>query len=377
LQNNNKHIIICGGGTGGHIFPAIAIANAIRDLIPDINILFVGAKNKIEMDVVPSAGYKIQGLAVSGFQRRLTIKNISFFYNLITSLIKSKQIINKFNPDLVLGVGGYASGPIMKMAVRNNIPVFIQEQNSFPGVTNRMLAKNAEKIFVAYDGLGKYFPENKILNLGNPVRKDIENLVKKEEEAFNYFGLSNTKKTVLFFGGSQGARIINKSIISGLDKLKKADIQVIWQTGKFFFKDAAEIVKKQELNNCKVHDFISRMDLAYSVADMVVCRAGAGTISELSNTGTPAILIPFPRGAGNHQKKNAMALVEKGAAYLIDEKDAENDLLNKTIELLMNEKLLNETKTNILKFKMDKSAINIAKELENFLYQDDKLTDEL
>lgn len=372
MQDNNKHIIICGGGTGGHIFPAIAIANALREIVPDIEILFVGAKNKIEMEVVPSAGYKIQGLPVSGFQRRLTFKNLQFFYNLFISLIKSKRIIRTFNPDLVLGVGGYASGPIMKMAVRNNIPVFIQEQNSFPGITNRMLAKKAEKIFVAYEGLGKYFPENVILNFGNPVRKDIEDLVKKEKDAFDYFEINNTKKTVFFFGGSQGARIINQSIISCLDKLKRTDIQVLWQTGKLFCDEASEIIKKQELNNVKVYDFINRMDLAYSVADLVVCRAGAGTISELSQTGTPAILIPFSQAAGDHQKKNAMALVEKGAAYLIEEKDAKNDLIDKTIELLMNEKVLEETKMNILKFKMDKSAVRIAKELEDFLSRNEK-----
>ncbi|MFC2097212.1 undecaprenyldiphospho-muramoylpentapeptide beta-N-acetylglucosaminyltransferase [Bacteroidota bacterium] len=371
LQQKNKHIIICGGGTGGHIFPAISIANALKEIDPDVDLLFVGARNKIEMTVVPEAGYMIKGLPISAFHRSLSFKNILFIFKLIKSLFLAGKIIKQFKPDVVLGVGGFASGPVMKMATWKKIPSFIQEQNSFPGVTNRLLAKKAEKIFVAYDQMEKYFQADKIVFTGNPVRQDLENIENLKNEAIEYFEFNKSKKTIFFFGGSQGARIINQSIISKIDLIKKSDVQIIWQTGKFFFEKAKQIIKEKEIININIFEFISRMDLAYSIADLVVCRAGAGTISELCLTGKPAILVPFALAAGDHQKKNAMALVEKGAAKMLYEKQAEENLINDAIEIIKDEKQLGRMADNIIKLKKENSAKNIAKQILNFIEKKD------
>ncbi len=367
MQQPSKNIIICGGGTGGHIFPAIAIANALKLIDNNINILFVGARNKIEMKVVPEAGYKIIGLPVSGFRRSLSLKNLSFIFKLIVSLIKSEGILKSFKPHLVLGVGGYASGPMMRMAFRRNIPGFIQEQNSYPGVTNRILAKKAEKIFVAYEGMDKYFKPDKLLLSGNPVRQDLESLTDKLEQAHLFFGMEKDKKTIFVFGGSQGAQIINQCIFKNINLLHSSGFQLIWQTGKSFFTQAQELIKDLKITNIKVYDFIKRMDLAYAISDLVICRAGAGAISEICITGKPAILIPYSMATGDHQTKNAMAMVENKAAKMIKENEAEKSLINTAIETLNNESEIKEIKNNILKMKKSNSAKIIAEEIIIFL----------
>lgn len=367
MRQLNKNIIICGGGTGGHIFPAIAIANALILIDSDINILFVGARNKIEMSVVPEAGYKIIGLPVSGFRRSLSLKNLSFIFKLIVSLVKSDRIIKSFKPDLVLGVGGYASGPIMRMAFRRKIPGFIQEQNSFPGITNKILAKKAEKIFVAYDGMDKYFNPDKLILSGNPVRQDLENLAGKREEAIKFFGLTDKMKTIFIFGGSQGAKIINQCLISNIKYLSKSGFQIIWQTGKYFYPEAIENIKNQGVTSIKVYDFIKRMDLAYAISDLVICRAGAGTISELCMTGRPAILVPYSLAARDHQMKNAMAIVGNNAARVIKESEAEKSLIKTAVETLNNESEIKKMSDNILKMKKNNSARIIAEEILYFI----------
>jgi len=369
LKQLNKNIIICGGGTGGHIFPAIAIANALIKIDNSINILFVGARNKIEMRVVPEAGYEIIGLPVSGFRRSLSIKNITFIFKLIISLIKSDNIIKKFKPVIVLGVGGYASGPLMRMAFRRKIPGFIQEQNSFPGITNKILAKKAEKLFVAYEGMEKYFEKDKIFVSGNPVRQDLENLNVKKQESIAFFDLEKEKKTIFIFGGSQGARIINQCVLDNIGQLKDSEFQFIWQTGQIFYSYAKEHISSLDIRNIKVYEFITRMDFAYKCSDLVICRAGAGAISELSITGTPAILVPFSLAAGDHQRKNASALVKSKAAKMIMENDVNDLLINTAIETINSESEIKIMSENMLKMKKNNSAGIIAREILNFMQE--------
>ncbi len=311
-------ILLSGGGTGGHIYPAITIANQLKKMHKDAEFLFVGAKDKMEMQKVPQAGYKILGLWIAGLQRKLIFKNILFPIKLISSLIKANKIINKFKPDVVIGTGGFASGPILQMAVRKRIPTLIQEQNSFPGITNKLLAKQVNKICVAYDGLEKYFPKNKIIKTGNPVRQDILEISSKRNEALNYFGLDTNKTSLLVLGGSLGAKAINNLIETHVKWFTNLDVQVIWQTGKFYDlpKDLLN-----NINDVKNHIFINRMDLAYAAADIIISRAGAGTISELCIVGKPVIFIPSPNVAEDHQTKNAKYLADKQAAILLNESD--------------------------------------------------------
>lgn len=361
LQQHNIKVIISGGGTGGHIFPALAIANALKKINPANEILFVGAEGKMEMEKVPAAGYEIEGLWISGFQRKLTIDNLSFPFKLISSLCKAGKIVKRFKPDVAVGVGGYASGPLLQKAAGKNVPCLIQEQNSYPGVTNKILAKQVDVICVAYDGMEKYFPASKIKKLGNPVRADILNFEGKKSEAAKFFGLDENKKTVLVVGGSLGARTINLSILNKLGEFKKDEVQLIWQTGKSFNAQATEAASSY--GNVKVYDFITKMDLAFAMADVVISRAGASTISELCIAGKPCLLVPSPNVAEDHQTKNAMALVNAGAAILIKDSEADEILVNRTIALLDNQTHLEQLTLNIKKLALPDSAMKIANEV--------------
>jgi UDP-N-acetylglucosamine--N-acetylmuramyl-(pentapeptide) pyrophosphoryl-undecaprenol N-acetylglucosamine transferase len=332
----NMKAIISGGGTGGHIFPALAIANAIKERYADADILFIGAIGKMEMEKVPNAGYKIEGLPIVGLQRKLTIKNLVVPFKLIKSQLKAKKIIKTFDPDIVIGVGGYASAPTLKMATKLGYSTILQEQNSYPGLTNRMLANNAAKICVAYQGLDKFFSQEKIVFTGNPVRKSIENIMVSKQESANYFKLDLNKKVVLSVGGSLGARTINESILENIAYFKNNDIHLIWQTGKFFYEKAKNAVEEARAENIRVFDFISEMDKAYTAADCIISRAGAIAISELCLVGKPIILIPSPNVAEDHQTKNAMALVDKGAAAIVYDKDAKTTLIPALDDLINN-----------------------------------------
>lgn len=319
-------IIISGGGSGGHIFPAIAIANALKEKGVK-EILFVGAIGKIEMEKVPKAGYEIIGLNIAGFHRGKILRNLLFPFKLISSLFKAKTIIDKFSPDVVVGVGGFASGPVLKMAQLSKIPTLIQEQNSYPGVTNKLLAGKANKICVAYEGLERWFNKDKIVMTGNPVRKDLENVDGLKTQAFSHFDLDQNKKTILIFGGSLGARSINNAIYHcGVLIDQMANVQFLWQVGKLYY-DEYKDCSMSNFENVRILPFIDRMDLAYSVADVIVCRAGAGTISELCLVGKPSILIPSPNVAEDHQSANARALSEKNAALFLKDDEAKDKII--------------------------------------------------
>lgn len=352
-------IIISGGGTGGHVFPAISIADAIKKLNPDAEILFVGAKGKMEMERVPKAGYKIVGLPVAGFQRRLTFKNVTFFFKLAASMLKARKIIRQFKPDVVVGVGGYASGPVLRVAAAKKIPSLIQEQNSFPGVTNRLLSKKVSKICVAYPNMERFFPKEKIILTGNPIRQALSENTNKDE-AYQEFGLQPDKKTILSIGGSLGAGSINKGIQAKINLLKDSNIQMIWQTGKNYFDEISKSIDLQNFPNLKIMPFIQRMDLAYNIADVVVSRAGAGTISELAALGKATILVPSPNVSEDHQTKNAMSLVEKNAAILINDNETCEKLLPEAIELINNDVKIKELQKNILEFAMPDAGMAIA-----------------
>ena len=357
----SKKIIISGGGTGGHIFPAISIANALRQIDASIELLFVGAEGRMEMEKVPAAGYKIIGLPVSGFVRKLTFKNITVILRLFKSLRKAAKIVKDFKPDAVVGVGGYASGPIVRQAVKKGFPALLQEQNSYAGVTNKLLAKKVSKICVAYEGMDKFFPAEKIILTGNPVRQDLLKQIKRDE-AIKSFGLDPEKPVVLILGGSLGARSINNSVIHNLNVIKNSEIQVIWQTGKIYIEEARSKCD-DSIKNVVVTDFISNMPMAYAAADVVISRAGAGTISELSLLGKASILVPSPNVAEDHQTKNAMALVNKGAALLVKDVEASHKLINLVIELCNDAEKQKELSGNILKLAMPDSASIIAKEV--------------
>jgi len=366
-MNKKLKFIISGGGTGGHIFPAVAIANELKKMQPDAEFLFVGAKGRMEMEKVPAAGYKIVGLWISGLQRKLTLSNLSFPFKVISSLIKARKIINEFKPDAVIGTGGYASGPTLRAAASKGIPTVIQEQNSYPGITNKLLSKKVNKICVAYAGLERFFPKEKIVFTGNPVRQDIKSIEEKRQEAISFFGLNENQKTILIIGGSLGARTINEAIGSGLKELSENNIQVIWQTGKSYIETARQ--QAQGLNTIKVFDFISRMDLAYAAADCIISRAGASSVSEIQIVGKPCILIPSPNVAEDHQTKNAMALVKTNAALLVKDTSAKNELIKKVIELINDNQLQEELKNNISKMAMPNAAEQIAKEILNLIKQ--------
>ncbi len=347
-KNNQVRSIISGGGTGGHIFPAIAIADGIKANYPEAEILFIGAKGKMEMEKVPKAGYDIIGLDVQGLSRASKIKNFVVLFKFAFAVLKSMKIIRRFKPDFVVGVGGYASGAVLKAATFLNVPIIIQEQNSLPGKTNIMLSKNADAICVAYPGLDKYFPKDKIVFSGNPIRKEFVDLKMKSEEAYNYFGIKDrTKKVVLVVGGSQGALAINKAIAKDIDKYIAAGAFVIWQVGKSYKDEAEQLIERKKITDVWCSDFIYRMDLAYSVADIVVSRSGAIALSELCAVGLPCVLVPLPTAAENHQMVNAMTLVERGAAVLVENDKAEDELANSVIKYLADSQALAAMSSNI------------------------------
>ncbi len=335
----NLKVMITGGGTGGHVFPAIAIADAIKKVLPETEFLFVGAVGKMEMERVPKAGYPIEGLNVAGFQRSMSLRNLSFPFKLLSSMVKARRIVEKFGPDVVIGTGGYASGPVMRSAQRMDIPTLIQEQNSYAGVTNKLLGKRAGKICVAYDHMDAFFPAERIVFTGNPVRSDILDLDGKREEGLAYYGLDAGKKTVVVIGGSLGARTLNNAMQENTAFFEKYDgIQVLWQCGKFYELQYAEC-ETARLPNVHLRAFIDRMDLLYAAADVVISRAGALSISELCLVGKPAILVPSPNVAEDHQTKNALALVEKGAARLVRDVEASEKMLHEALLVLENEAL--------------------------------------
>ncbi len=337
-MTKNKKFIISGGGSGGHIFPAIAIANSLKETYPNCEILFIGAKNKMEMEKVPAAGYKIEGLWISGFQRSLSPKNLNFPFKLISSLIKARKLIKSFKPDLVIGVGGFASGPTLHQAAKMGIPTLIQEQNSYPGITNIILSKKVNKICVAYDNMDKYFPSEKIFFTGNPIRKEVVQIEGKREKALEFFGLTADKPVVLVVGGSLGARTINEAIEMHLKDFYSRGIQLIWQTGKNYFTQAEKAAQSVSNEGITATAFISKMDLAYAAADIVVSRAGAIAISELCVVKKPIILIPSPFVAEDHQTKNALALMTNHAAVLVKDVEQKEKLMPEIIRLIDNEK---------------------------------------
>jgi UDP-N-acetylglucosamine--N-acetylmuramyl-(pentapeptide) pyrophosphoryl-undecaprenol N-acetylglucosamine transferase len=366
-MDTELRIIISGGGTGGHIFPAVSIANAIRAKRPDANILFVGAEGRMEMQRVPAAGYEIKGLPICGFNRSNLLKNFALPYKMLKSDFMVRRILKQFRPMAAVGVGGYASYPTLKAAARMGIPCLIQEQNSFAGKTNKILGKVARKICVAYEGMERFFPADRIMMTGNPVRQALLETTVSREDAIRSFGLDPSKKTILFVGGSLGARTVNESILRHLDELKKADcndLQVIWQTGRYYSAQIAEELKQAgQPENLVVTDFISDMGAAYRAADLVVSRAGASSISEFCLIGKPVILVPSPNVAEDHQTKNAMALVEKDAALYVKDADAPDTLLQLAISTVRDDARLKKLNENILKLALPDSAAIIADEV--------------
>ena len=361
--NQNIRVVISGGGTGGHIFPAIAIANALKAVNNDIEILFVGAEGKMEMEKVPAAGFTIKGLPIAGIKRAVSIDNLSFPLKLIKSLNKANSILKDFNPHVAVGVGGYASGPLLYIAARRGVPTLIQEQNSYPGITNKLLAKKAKKICVAYENMHHFFPAAKIVFTGNPVRGDIQSIEGKREEAAQFFGLDATRPTLLIVGGSQGARSINRAIKSGLQELVESGVQVIWQTGKLFSQEASEALTIINTSSIKAMDFISRMDLAYAMADTVVTRAGASTVSELCIVKKPSIMVPLPTAAEDHQTKNCKALVNRNAALLVTDNEVATRLVKEAIALIFNKEKCKELSENIAPLARPNAAFEIANEI--------------
>lgn len=363
-MKENLRIIISGGGTGGHIFPAVSIANAIKELCPEADILFVGAEGRMEMQRVPAAGYPIKGLPVAGFNRKNLFNNIPVLIKLFKSQRMAKQIIKEFRPHAAVGVGGYASGPTLKVAGNMGIPTLIQEQNSYAGVTNKLLAKQAHKICVAYEGMERFFDKSKIILTGNPVRQGLLNHSISREDAIRSFHLNPQKKTVLILGGSLGARTINQCVIENIAKIKESGVQFIWQTGKIYINDAiAAIANAGDVTMLHVTDFISNMAAAYSAADLVISRAGAGSISEFCLLEKPVILVPSPNVAEDHQTKNALALVNKNAALYVKDANARDELIDKAIQTVNQSDLLNNLSINIAKLAFTDSANIIAKEV--------------
>ncbi len=353
-------VVVSGGGTGGHIFPAISIANSVKAKLPDAEILFVGALGKMEMEKVPAAGYEIVGLPVAGFHRKLTLRNLAFPFKLMNSMLKARKVIRNFKPDVAVGVGGYASGPVLRIASQSGVPSLLQEQNSFPGVTNRILAKKAAKICVAYEGMERFFEKGKILITGNPVRKDLLSDIDRNA-ALEFWNLDVNKKTILVIGGSLGARSINNGIIETINQLPE-DVQMIWQTGKLYFEEMKKRLPADLTNRVIATDFISRMDMAFAAADLVVSRAGASSISELAILGKPTVFVPSPNVSEDHQTKNAMALVDKDAAVLV--KDARvNHLIEESVALLKDEEKLESLAKNIQLFAKPDAADVIANEV--------------
>ncbi len=366
-QSETPRIIISGGGTGGHIFPAISIANALKLLLPNAEILFVGALGRMEMERVPQAGYTIVGLPVKGFDRKSLLRNIPVAIDLIRSMAIARRIIRDFRPQVAIGVGGYASGPVLRAANAKGIPVVLQEQNSYAGVTNKLLAQKAAVICVAYDGMQRYFPAKKIVKTGNPVRNDLLSIRRGDPAAYEFFGLVPGKKTLLIIGGSLGARTINQSIMAHMEGLSRSGVQVIWQTGRYYFEEARKASENYQDSSLVVTDFISRMDYAFSVADVVISRAGAGTISELCLLAKPVILVPSPNVAEDHQTKNAMALVNKEAALLVTDSEAKDKLVEAALGLLEQPEKMERLSENIKALAENDSAGRIAEQVLKIL----------
>ena len=360
---DNIRVIVSGGGTGGHIFPALSIANAVKAKCPEAEILFVGAENRMEMQRVPAAGYRIIGLPVSGFDRKNLLKNIAVLWRLMKSRLRARRIIRDFRPHVAVGVGGYASGPTLKEAGAMGIPTLLQEQNSYAGVTNKLLAKDAACICVAYEGMERFFPKEKIKLTGNPVRQNLLEQTIAHDEAVRTFGLDPARKTVLIVGGSLGARTLNESMLAAWDALKDSDVQFIWQTGKYYYADITRQLEGRELPNVHVCDFISSMDAAYAAADLVISRAGAGSISEFCLLGKAVILVPSPNVSEDHQTKNALALVSKDAALYVKDADAPTALIPLALDAVCDEAKLSALSTNILTLAFHHSAEVIADEV--------------
>lgn len=366
-MKNELRVIISGGGTGGHIFPAVSIANAIKSKYPNAQILFVGAEGRMEMQRVPDAGYEIKGLPIKGFNRAHKLKNIEVIFKLWKSLRMARHIIKTFKPQVAVGVGGYASGATLYECAKLGIPCLIQEQNSYAGVTNKLLAKKVQKICVAYEGMERFFPADKIIMTGNPVRQNIIDTPITIEDARKSLGLNPSKKTILLVGGSLGARTINQSVMNHLDLIKGTEVQFVWQTGKFYHQEIMDFMKGKELPNLKIMDFISDMGAAYKAADLVISRAGASSISEFQLIGKPVILVPSPNVAEDHQTKNAMALVNKQAALLVKDVEASDKLLPLALKTISDDNALASLSTNIKKMGLSNSADIIAKEVVNLI----------
>ena len=362
-MKQSVNIILSGGGTGGHIYPAVSIANELKEKYANANFLFVGAKDRMEMEKIPQAGYEIKGLWISGIQRSLSLKNLAFPFKLISSLWNAHKIIKKFKPTIVIGTGGFASGPTLFVANRKGIKTVIQEQNSYPGITNKILSKKADKICVAYDGLERFFPANKIIKTGNPVRQDLLSLTGKREKAQSFFKLKDNKKTLVIIGGSLGARAVNNLIEKHITWLVSMNVQVIWQTGKLYYD---EFKKYNELEGVQTHAFLNRMDLTYAAADILISRAGASSISELCIVGKPVIFIPSPNVAEDHQTKNALAIVDKNAALLL--KESELKMFQTMLgEVLSDKNLQQKLSKNIKELALPNATKDIVREIENLM----------
>ncbi|NDV43478.1 undecaprenyldiphospho-muramoylpentapeptide beta-N-acetylglucosaminyltransferase [Flagellimonas sediminis] len=360
---DNYRFILSGGGTGGHIYPAVAIANELKRRHPDAEFLFVGAKDKMEMEKVPQAGYEIKGLWISGLQRKLTLKNLMFPFKVISSLLGARKIVKQFKPHVAIGTGGFASGPLLRVAAGAGVPCVLQEQNSFAGITNKLLAGKAERICVAYDGMEKFFPKDKIVKTGNPIRMDLVDLKSDKKEAIAFFGLDANKKTLLVLGGSLGARRINQLVEKELGFFEEQGLQVVWQCGKLYHEE----YKKYDSDNVKVLPFVNRMDLAYTVADVIISRAGAGSVSELCLVGKPVIFIPSPNVAEDHQTKNASALVAENAAIMMKESELDGSFENGFAQLMESEEMQKNLGQNIKKLAMPKATEHIVDEIEKLL----------
>ena len=358
-------VIVSGGGTGGHIFPAVSIANEIKERLPETEILFVGALGKMEMERVPAAGYRIVGLPVVGFPRKPSLKMVTFFWKLFQSMRLANKVIADFKPDVAIGVGGFASGPVLKAAVRKGVPAVLQEQNSYAGVTNKLLAAKVNKICVAYPNMERYFPAEKIVVTGNPIRKNLIDTIVSKTEAYKYFKLDAEKPVVLVVGGSLGARTLNESVMANLELIRESDAHVVWQTGSYYYKEMLERLGDSCPKNLQAMEFVSRMDLAYAVADVVISRAGAGTISELCLLGKPSVLVPSPNVAEDHQTKNAMALVDNQAALLIKDANSKEQLWPETFKLLNDKMKLKSLSENMIKL----AKPNAAKEIVDVILE--------
>lgn len=359
--------IVSGGGTGGHIFPALSIADGLRKHYPKCEILFVGAEGKMEMEKVPHAGYRIVGLPVAGFHRGEIWRNLTFIPKLIWSLLKAKKVVKDFQPDVVVGVGGYASGPILRVAASLGIPTVLQEQNSYAGVTNKILGKKANKICVAYDKMDRFFPAQKIVFTGNPIRSGLAELTPKSDEAKEFFNVTTEQPIILIVGGSLGARTLNQSMLESLELIRKSDVVIIWQTGKYYFNEIQSQLGDNPVPNIRLMEFIPRMDLAYSLADVVISRAGAGTISELCMVGAPAILVPSPNVSEDHQTRNAMSLVEKDAAILVKDGEAVGHLIPEALALVNNREKCLKLSQNIKKLATPHATEDIVEVIATLL----------